>query len=93
MLDNCHICRLHPSIIQSKDINNDHSSSYQYIELRNNQNNENCYLRSKQYLPDNTLLLNHLRHTCLEKTIDGLRIDNSLDIWILEAKGLPNKKK
>jgi len=94
MLENCHICRLHPSIIQSSDFNDDHSSSYQYIEIRNNKDeNENYYLRSKQYLNDNTLLLNHLRHTRLEKNIDGLRIDNSLDIWILEAKGLPNKKK
>ncbi len=89
MLDNCHICRIHPSIIQSSDLND----SYQYIEIRNANENKNCYLRSKPYLNDNTLLLNHLRHASLQKTIDGLRIDNSLDIWILEAKGLPNKKK
>ncbi len=93
MLDNCHVCRVHPSIVQPSNLNNDHLSSYQYIEIRDNKDNQNCYLRSKQYLNDNSLLLNHLRQTCLEKTIDGLRIDNSLDIWILEAKGLPNKKK
>ena len=52
-------------------------------------NLKNCYLRSKE----NSLLLKHLQHSCLEKTTNGLRIDNSLDIWILEAKGLPAKKK
>ncbi len=88
-LDNCQIRRLHPSIIPSTDLND-----YQYIEITNkNDNNKNCYLRSKQYLTNNSLLLNHLRHTSLDKTMDGLRTDNSLDMWILEAKGLPSKKK
>jgi len=90
ILDNCHIRRLHPSIIQSSDLNDDHSS-YQYIQITNN--NKNYYLRSKEYLTDNHLLLNHLRYTSLEKTMDDCRTDNSLDIWILEAKGLTIKKK
>jgi len=92
ILDNCHVRRLHPSILQSSDLNDDHSP-YQYIEIQKKNEKKNYYLRSKQYLTDNNLLLNHLRHACLEKKIDGLRTDNSLDIWILEAKGLPTKKK
>jgi hypothetical protein len=93
-LDNCHIRRLHPSILQSSDLTDDYSSpSYQYIKIQNKNDNKNCYLRSKQYLTDNSLLLNHLRHACLDKPMDDLRTDNSLDIWILEAKGLPTKKK
>ncbi len=91
MLDNCHIRRLHPSILPTSDLNNNNplSTSYQYIEIRNKNENKNYYLRSKE----NSLLLKHLQHSCLAKTIDGLRIDNSLDISILEAKGLPAKKK
>jgi hypothetical protein len=96
MLDNCHIRRLHPSILQTScDINDEHFSSYQCIEIRNKNEKKNYYLRSKQHSNDCSLLLNNLRQTSLETItkIRGLRTDNSLDIWILEAKGLPVKKK
>ncbi|CAF3592828.1 unnamed protein product [Adineta steineri] len=96
MLDTCHIRRLHPSILQtSLDTNDEHFSSYQCIEIRNKNEKKNYYLRSKQYSPDCSILTNNLRQTSLDTItkIHGLRTDNSLDIWILEAKGLPTKKK
>jgi hypothetical protein len=96
MLDTCHIRRLHPSILQTScDTNDEHFPSYQCIEIRNKNEKKNYYLRSKQYSTDCALLLNNLRQTSLETItkIRGLRTDNSLDIWILEAKGLPVKKK
>lgn len=96
MLDNCHIRRLHPSILQtSSDTQDEHLSLYQYIQIRNKNERKNYYLRSKQYSPDSSLLINSLRQTSLETITNlcGLRTDNSLDIWILEAKGLPTKKK
>ena len=95
-LDNCHIRRLHPSIFQnSSDPNDEHFSSYHYVEIRDKNEKKNYYLRSKQNASDCSLLLNNLRQTSFETTtmIRGLRTDNSLDIWILEAKGLPTKKK
>ncbi len=97
MLDNCHIRRLHPSILQpsSYDTNDEHFSSYQCTEIRNKNEKKNYYLRSKQYSSNCSSLVNNLRQTSLETItkIRGLRTDNSLDIWILEAKGLPIKKK
>ena len=96
MLDTCHIRRLHPSLFQtSPDTIDEHFSSYQYLQIRNKNEKKNLYLRAKQYSPDCSLLLNHLRQTSLETItkIKGLRTDNSLEIWILEAKGLPAKKK
>lgn len=97
ILDNCHIRRLHPSILQvSADSTNDEQlSSYQCVQIRNKNEKKNYYLRSKQYSPDSSVLTNNLRQTSLETitNICGLRTDNSLDIWILEAKGLPVKKK
>jgi hypothetical protein len=97
MLDNCHIRRLHPSILQTStdNTNDERFSSYQCIEIRNKNEKKNYYLRSKQYSTDCSLLLNNLRQTSLETItkLRGLRTDNSLDIWILEAKGLPTKKK
>lgn len=96
MLDNCHIRRLNPSILQTScDINDEQFPSYSCVEIRNKNEKKNYYLRSKQYSPDCSLLLNNLRQTSLETItkIRGLRTDNSLDIWILEAKGLPVKKK
>ena len=91
-LDNCHVRRVHPSILQSSDVNDQHLS-YHYVQLTADQQNQNLFLRSKQCFTENNLLLNQLRSTCFEKSADGLRMDNSLDIWILEAKGLPIKKK
>ncbi|CAF3884835.1 unnamed protein product, partial [Rotaria sordida] len=97
ILDNCHIRRLHPSILQqtSSDIHDEQSTSYQSIQIRNKNEKKNYYLRSKQYSTDSSLLINSLRQTSLETITNlcGLRTDNSLDIWILEAKGLPVKKK
>jgi hypothetical protein len=94
LLDTCHIRRLHPSIL-SDNPNDEHFSSYQCVEIRNKNEQKNYYLRSKQHSPDCSSLVNNLRQTSLETitTIRGLRTDNSLDIWILEAKGLPVKKK
>lgn len=96
MLDNCHIRRLNPSILQTScDTTDEQFPSYQCIEIRNKNDKKNYYLRSKQYSTDCSLLLNNLRQTSLETItkIRGLRTDNSLDIWILEAKGLSVKKK
>ncbi|CAF2163225.1 unnamed protein product, partial [Rotaria magnacalcarata] len=96
ILDHCHIRRLHPSILQTaSDINDEHFSPYQCVQIRNKNEKKNYYLRSKQYSTDSSLLINNLRQTSLETITNlyGLRTDNSLDIWILEAKGLPVKKK
>ncbi|CAF3617057.1 unnamed protein product [Rotaria socialis] len=96
ILDHCHIRRLHPSILQAaSDINDEHFSPYQCVQIRNKNEKKNYYLRSKQYSTDSSLLINNLRQTSLETITNlcGLRTDNSLDIWILEAKGLPVKKK
>ncbi|CAF4066268.1 unnamed protein product [Rotaria sp. Silwood2] len=97
VLDNCHIRRLHPSILQqtSCDTHDEQLSSYQCIQIGNKNEKKNYYLRSKQYSTDSSLLVNNLRQTSLETITNlcGLRTDNSLDIWILEAKGLPVKKK
>ena len=97
MLDTCHIRRLHPSLFQSSspDTIDEHFSSYQYLQIRNKNEKNHLYLRAKQYSPDSSGLFNHLRQTSLETItkIKGLRTDNSLDIWILEAKGLSAKKK
>ncbi|CAF4944307.1 unnamed protein product, partial [Rotaria sp. Silwood1] len=97
ILDNCHIRRLHSSILQPTiyDTHDEQLSSYQCIQIRNKNEKKNYYLRSKQYSNDNSLLINNLRQTSLETITNlcGLRTDNSLDIWILEAKGLPVKKK
>ena len=96
MLDNCHIRRLHPSILpNSYEHNDEHFPSYQCIEIRNKNEKRNYYLRSKQYPPECSLMVNNLRQTSLDTMtkLRGLRTDNSLDIWILEAKGLPMKKK
>ncbi|UJR34181.1 hypothetical protein I4U23_021587 [Adineta vaga] len=96
MLDNCHIRRLHSSILpNSSEQTDEHFPSYQCIEIRNKNEKKNYYLRSKQYSPEASLLINNLRQTSLETItkLHGLRTDNSLDIWILEAKGLPMKKK
>lgn len=96
ILDNCHIRRLHPSVSQTPcDTNDEHFSSYQCIQIRNKNEKKNYYLRSKQNSNDGSLLLNNLRQTSLETITNmcSLRTDNSLDIWILEAKGLPAKKK
>ena len=96
LIDNCHIRRLHPSVFQtSYDSNDEHFASYQYIEIRDKNERKNYYLRSKQSSPDCTFLFNNLRQSSFETTttIRGFRTDNSLDIWILEAKGLPAKKK
>ena len=95
-LDQCHIRRLHPSIFQTSTENSDeHFSSYQYVEIRDKNEKKNYYLRSKPSASECAVFLNHLRQTSFETTtmIRGLRTDNSLDIWILEAKGLPTKKK
>ncbi|CAF1179254.1 unnamed protein product [Adineta ricciae] len=96
MLDNCHIRRLHTSILPSSyEHNDEHFPSYQCIEIRNKNEKRNYYLRSKQYSPECSLVVNNLRQTSLDTMtkLRGLRTDNSLDIWILEAKGLPMKKK
>ncbi|CAF0768146.1 unnamed protein product [Adineta steineri] len=84
MLNNCHIRRLHPSIISSSNLNN----SSTIIEIQNKNKTKICYLRSKE----NSVLLKQLQNSSLKNINHGLRIDNSLDIWILEAKGLPTKK-
>ena len=96
MLDNCHIRRLHPSILQiSCDTNDEHFSPYQYTEIRKKDEKKSYYFRSKQCSTDCSSLLNNLRQTSLETMTNmcDLRTDNSLDIWILEAKGLSSKKK
>lgn len=80
LLDNCHVRHL-----QSSSLNDNH---YQFIEIKN----KIFYLRSKNCLSENNLLLNDLEDRCLDKMMDILRIDNSLDIYILEAKGLREKK-
>ncbi|UJR24581.1 hypothetical protein I4U23_005956 [Adineta vaga] len=87
MLNNCHIRRLHPSILPSSDLNN--NIAVTYIEIRNKNENKTCYLRTKE----NSLLLKRLQCSSSKHSMDDSRIDNSLDIWILEAKGLPTKKK
>lgn len=90
-LDNCHIRRIHPSIIDKSQLNS--NEIYQCIQIENAQNNDKYYLRSKDNLQENHLILNQLQKISLEKSIDNVRFDNSLDISILEAKGLPTKKK
>ena len=98
-LDHCHIRRVHPSVFQncaeSTDDVDKHFSSFQYVEIREKSEMKNYTLRSKAYSPDCSLLLNNLRQTSFESStsLRGLRTDNSLEIWILEAKGLPIKKK
>jgi len=92
LLDQCHIRRLHPSIFQNTD---EHFTSFQYVEIREKNEKKAFYLRSKPSAIDCSTFLHHLRQTSFETMtmIRGLRTDNSLDIWILEAKGLPTKKK
>lgn len=90
-LDNCQIRRIHPSIIDKSDLNS--NEIYQCVQIENSPFNEKYYLRSKECFQDNNLILNHLQKISAEKSIDSLRFDNSLDICILEAKGLPIKKK
>ncbi|CAF1359538.1 unnamed protein product [Adineta ricciae] len=86
-LNNCHIRRLHPSILPSSDFNN--NIGVTCLEIRNKNENKLCYLRTKE----NSSLLKHLQRSILKNVMNEPRIDNSLDIWILEGKGLPTKKK
>ncbi|CAF0748129.1 unnamed protein product [Didymodactylos carnosus] len=80
MLKDCHIRTLHPSVL-------DNNFCLQITTPQSKQ-----YLKCKTQA-DCQKWIHALRETCDPNLNTTQRTDNSLDIWILEAKGLPSKRK